>query len=59
MGYTILGWSYFLSGILMREVLSRKGYNSVVRVLGTAIAFYVGPIAFLCLICMGGKNEKS
>lgn len=59
MGYKILAWSCFISGIIMREVLSRKGYGSMVRVLGTALTFYVGPLMFLCLIFMWGKYEKS
>lgn len=54
-----LDYIYFFSGLIMCEVLRKRGYNGKFRVFMAAIAFYMGPIILLCLIFMRGKHEKS
>lgn len=54
-----LDYIHFFSGLIMCEVLRKRGYGAKFRVLMAAITFYIGPIILICLIYLRGNYEKS
>lgn len=49
---------FLSSGAMIYYKLNKWGYGSNIRVLGTALGFYLGPIALLGLFFMKGKKDE-